>query len=408
MPKGCTFPVKPLKRRLFDKISLVVIANETRLYLDNAATTPLGAAAREAMARAMDGVYGNASSPYALGRQARTVVDEARREVAQLIGANADEIVFTSGGTESDNWALLGVALANLDKASRPERGHFIVSGIEHHAVLEAAGTLRELGFDVDIARCNEFGYIAPDEIERLLRPATLLVSVMAVNNETGAIQLYEVIGLLCKTHGVLFHCDAVQAAGKIPLDVSQWDVDLLSLSAHKIGGPKGVGALYIRRGTPMRALQRGGGQERARRGGTENVTGIAGFGAAAREARENFEANTAHLQTLCDRLESGLREIEGARINGPELQRAAHITNVSLAGSRAETLALNLDLKGIAVGTGSACASGAIEPSHVLQAMGLDDETARASLRISLGVQNTTEEIKEFLGVLKSIVGRR
>jgi cysteine desulfurase len=257
----------------------------------------------------------------------------------------------------------------------------------------------------VEFVRCDENGMVAPDEVARLLQPGTRLVSVMAVNNETGVQQPVEAIGVLCRERGVLFHSDAVQAAGKTAVEAARANADLLTLSAHKIGGPKGAGALYIRRGTTMRALQRGGGQERGRRGGTENVPAIVGFGAAAQSARENLETNAAHLRGLRERLEDGLGEIASARINGVLAPRAPHITSVSFAGARAETLALSLDLQGFAVGTGSACASGAIEPSHVLRAMGLDEETARASLRISLGVQNTREEIDEFLEALKKLV---
>jgi cysteine desulfurase len=328
------------------------------------------------------------------------VVDAARREVALLIGAKDDEIVWTSGGTESDNWALLGVALAHLE-----EKGHFIVSSIEHHAVLEAATTLRELDFEVDLANCDSHGVVCVEEIERLIKPNTRLVSLMAVNNETGVTQPVEEVGALCRERGVLFHCDAVQTAGKVAIDVANWNVDLLSLSAHKINGPKGSGALYIRRGTTMRALQRGGGHERGRRGGTENVAGIVGFGAAAKKARENFEANEKYLRDLHAYMENALLELPGAIINGSEAARAPHITSVCLQGQRAETVAMNLDLRGIAVGTGSACSSGAAKPSHVLRAMGLEEEQARASLRISLGVQNTREEVDGLLDALRALV---
>jgi cysteine desulfurase len=373
-----------------------VISNRTQIYLDNAATTPLAPEALEAMLPYFSQTFGNASSPYAVGREARMAIDRARSEVAQLVGANADEIAITSGGTESDNWALLGVALANIHN-----KGRVIVSSIEHHAVFESASTLRELGFEVAEARCDENGVVSVESVEELLTPSTLLVSVMAVNNETGVIQPIEAIGALCRERGVLLHCDAVQVAGKIAIDVGQWNVDLLTLSSHKINGPKGVGALYIKRGTPMRALQRGGGQERARRGGTENVPAIVGFGVAAKAARENLQTSAEYLYGLRAHLEGGLKNIEGARINGVLAPRAPHITNVSFPNKRAETLALKLDLEGFAVGTGSACASGAIEPSHVLRAMGLDEETARASLRISLGKQNSREEIDRFLMAL-------
>ena len=376
--------------------------NRTRIYFDHAATTPLLPAAREAMEPFWSETYGNASSPYATSRVARMALDGARVEVAKLVGAHPDEIVWTGGGTEADNWALLGVAFANLEK-----RGHFIVSQIEHHAVLEPAQTLCELGFDVDFARPNSQGVVEPDEIERLLRPDTLLVSVMSLNNEVGALQPVAAIAKLCREHNVLFHCDATQSAGKEPLDVdfalqngADGGADLLTLSAHKIGGPKGVGALYIRRGTRMKPLLRGGAQERGRRAGTENVPGIAGFGAAASWARENLAANSAHLESLRARFENGLRAL-GAEIIAQSAPRGPHISAFIIAGKRAESLALSLDLRGIAVGTGSACASGALEPSHVLGAMGYDAKAAKSALRVSFGRENTAEEVDEVLSVL-------
>lgn len=385
--------------------------NRTQIYFDNAATTPLLPAARAAMEPFWAQTYGNASSPYATSRVARMALDGARVEVAKLVGAHPDEIVWTGGGTESDNWALLGVAFANLEK-----RGHFIVSQIEHHAVLEPAQTLRELGFEVEFARPNSDGVVEPAEIERLLRPDTLLVSVMSLNNEVGALQPVGQIAGLCHERGVLFHCDATQSAGKEPLDVdfalenggdgiSSGGADLLTLSAHKIGGPKGVGALYIRRGTRMKPLLRGGAQERGRRAGTENVPGIAGFGAAATLARENLAANSAHLETLRARFESGLGEL-GAQIIAENAPRGPHISAFILAGQRAESLALSLDLRGIAVGTGSACASGALEPSHVLGAMGYDATAAKSALRVSFGRENTAAEVDEVLGALQAARG--
>ena len=376
--------------------------NRTHIYFDNAATTPLSPVAKAAMAPFWDEIYGNASSPYATSRAARMALDGARIEVAKLIGANADEIAWTGGGTESDNWALLGVAFANLEK-----RGHFIVSSIEHHAVLEVAGTLCELGFEVDFARANSDGVIEPTEIARLLRPDTLLASVMSANNETGAIQPVAAIAKVCRENGTLFHCDATQSAGKTDLDVdfaSEFGADLLTLSAHKIGGPKGVGALYIRRGTRMKPLLRGGAQERGRRAGTENVPGIAGFGAAATAARANLEENAAHLETLRNRLENGLLELGNIEMIARNAPRAPHISSFIVQNVRAESLALNLDLQGFAVGTGSACASGALEPSHVLAAMGYDAKAAKSALRVSFGSQNTLAEVEEFLGVLGNL----
>jgi cysteine desulfurase len=375
--------------------------NHTRLYFDNAATTPLLEAARLAMQPHLENEWGNASSPYALGRNARMAVDRARAQVACLIGAYPDEIAFTSGGTESDNWALLGVALAHWNTPKR----HVILSAIEHHAVLETGDTLRELGFEVEHAPVDDNGVCQPQSIENLIRPETVLISVMAVNNETGVCQPIEEIAVIARANNIALHCDAVQMAGKMPLDVTTSGADLLTLSAHKIGGPKGAGALWIRRGQKSKALLRGGGQERGRRAGTENVAAIAGFGAAAQIARENLESNTAHLSQLHERLENGLLLLPQARISGAGAQRAPHITNVSLSGIRAESLALNLDLRGIAIGTGSACASGALEPSHVLGAMGLGREEAKASLRISLSPQNTQEEVDELLQVLSELI---
>lgn len=374
--------------------------NQTRIYFDNAATTPLSQTALNAMEPFWASTFGNASSPYAVSRNARSALDAARSQVAALIGAHADEIVWTSGGTESDNWALLGVALAHLET-----RGQILVSSIEHHAVLEAAQTVCDLGFGVELIPVDEEGRVEPQTVAQMLRSDTLLVSMMHVNNETGVVQPIGSVGKECRARGVLLHCDAVQAAGKMPLDVNESNVDLMSLSAHKLGGPKGVGALYIRRGTRMKPLLRGGAQERGRRAGTENVPAIVGFGAVAQQARENMEGNAAYLSSLHQRLEHGLTQLEGARINGSGTQRAPHITNVSLHGQRAELLALNLDLQGFAVGTGSACASGALEPSHVLAAMGRDRETARASLRISLGLQNTIAEVDEFLAALAKLL---
>lgn len=373
---------------------------KTRVYLDNAATTPLCDAAQNALREYSQGLVGNASSPYEAGRGARMAIDEARAQVADLIGAAPDEIVFTSGGTESDNWALLGMALQNIEN-----RGHVIVSQIEHHAVLEAAATLADLGFQISFARPDSDGVVAPDEVARLLRDDTLLVSLMLCNNETGAMQPVVEVGKIACERGVLFHTDAVQAAGKIELDVRVLAPDFLTLSAHKFGGARGAGALYVRRGAKLYPLLRGGGQERGRRAGTENVAAIAAMGAAAETAQREREAVASHLEKLRAYLESGLRNL-GAQINAEGAPRAPHIANAAFAGMRAESLALRLDLMGFAVGTGSACASGAIEPSHVLAAMGRSTEEARAALRISLGAQNTRIEVDELLCALKEIRG--
>jgi cysteine desulfurase len=344
-------------------------------------------------------VFGNASSPYAVSRQARMALDEARTHVARLIGAHSDEIVWTSGGTESDNWALLGVALAHL-----PQKGHFVISAIEHHAVLEAASTLRELGFSVDFAEPNRQGVVEAESIEALLRADTHLVSLMSANNETGVLQPLPRVAALCRQRGVPLHVDATQSAGKMPLDVDfgEGGADLMTISAHKLGGPKGVGALYIRRGTRMRPLQRGGAQERGRRAGTENVPAIVGFGVAAQAARQELEEHFAALPALRERLEERLIKSEKVALVGAGAERAPHISSFIVQGVRAESLALQLDLLGFAVGTGSACASGALEPSHVLAAMGYSADEARSALRVSFGRQNTREEVDEFIKVLE------
>lgn len=375
-----------------------MLQTTTQIYFDNAATTPLCDEARLAMEPYWSGIFGNASSPYAISRAARGAVDAARQQVAELINAHSDEIVFTSGGTESDNWALLGTALAHLDAG----KNHLILSAIEHPAIGEVAHTLRQIGCEVDVARCDGNGVVQPEEMERQLRKNTLLVSLMTVNNETGVVQPVEEIAALLKERDVLLHSDAVQAAGKIFLDMEKLKVDLMSLSAHKIRGPKGAGALYVRRNTRMQSLLRGGPQERGRRAGTENIPAIAGFGAAAELAYKNLDQNRAHLENLRATLENELELMDGIVIHGKSAARAPHICNFSLPGRRAESVVLNLDLQGFAVGTGSACASGALHPSHVLEAMDVPLETAQRSLRVSFGVQNTLEEVRQFVAALK------
>jgi cysteine desulfurase len=376
-----------------------MLQTTTHIYFDNAATTPLCAEARVAMEPFWDNIFGNASSPYAISRAARGAVDAARHHVANLIGAHPDEIVFTSGGTESDNWALLGTALAQTS-----DKNHVIISAIEHPAIGEVTQTLRRIGCEIDIARCDGNGMVQPDEIERLLRKSTFLVSLMMVNNETGVLQPIPKIAALLNERKVLLHTDAVQAAGKVLLDVDQTGVDLMSLSGHKIRGPKGCGALYVRRNTPMQSLLRGGPQERGRRAGTENIPAIVGFGAAAASAKSKLPENAAHLQQLRDYLETELSAMEGVCIHGQHAPRAPHICNFALPRRRAESVVLNLDLQGFAVGTGSACASGALHPSHVLEAMNVPLEVAQNSLRVSFGAQNTREEVQRFVEAIKGL----
>lgn len=382
------------------------MSQQTRIYLDHAAATPLLPMARAAMEPLWTRDFGNASSPYATARAAKMHLDRARGELALLIGAHADEITWTSGGTESDNWALLGVALQCL---ARGESGHFIISAVEHHAVLEAAETVQMLGFAVDFARSDGEGVVQPQEIRALLRADTRLVSLMHVNNETGVIQPISATASVVHEHsGALLHTDAVQSIGKIEVNLEALGVDLATVSGHKFGGPKGAGALWVKRGVRLHPLLRGGAQERGRRAGTENAPAITGVGAAAAEAREALDTRSDALRQLRRQLETGLQAIPGARINGAQAPRAPHITNVSLAGQRAESLALGLDLRGIAVGTGSACASGALEPSHVLAAMGRSAAEARASLRVSLGGGNTAGDIDEFLDALRHLCSRK
>ncbi len=375
--------------------------NRTRIYFDHAATTPLLDEVRAAMEPFWTHWFGNASSPYAVSRHARGAIDTSRQQVARLIGAHPDEIVFTSGGTESDNWALLGVALAQLPQG----RNRVVMSAIEHDAVLETAELLRELGCEIVIAPVDKDGVCELEALRELVDEKTAVVSIMAVNNETGVIQEMETLAQVLAGTGAMLHCDAVQAAGKIKISAHEWGLDLMSLSAHKVGGPKGVGALWIKRGTPMRALLRGGGQERGRRAGTENVPGIVGFGAACAIAKRDLETNRAALFELREHLENGLAAMKGVEIHGVGSARAPHVVNFSLSNCRGESLALRLDLAGFAVGTGSACSSGAIEPSHVLRAMGVEKKLAKASLRVSLGVTNTRAEIDELLSELKEIV---
>jgi len=384
----------------------ILMAQQTRIYLDHAAATPLLAVARIAMEPLWSQDFGNASSPYATARAAKMHLDRARADLSLLIGCHADEITWTSGGTESDNWALLGVALQCMEKG---EQGHFVISSIEHHAVFETAETLRTLGFEIDFARCNGEGVVEPGEISRLLRPDTRLVSLMHVNNETGAIQPIQAAALAVHVGcDALFHTDAVQSTGKVNLNIEALGVDLATISGHKFGGPKGAGALWVKRGVRLHPLLRGGAQERGRRAGTENAPAIAGTGAAAVEVRDTLGTRSNALWQMRERLETGLRSIEGARINSSGAMRAPHITNVSMAGQRAESLALGLDLRGIAVGTGSSCASGALAPSHVLAAMGRSADEARASLRVSLGHTNTSREIDEFLEALRQLCHRK
>ena len=359
-----------------------------RIYLDHNATTPLDPQVLEAMVAILREDFGNASSLHWFGQRARAAVEEARALVAALVGAAPGEIVFTGSGTEADNMALRGV----LGRAREPRRT-LLITAIEHHAILNTGRALSEEGVPVCTVRAGEDGRIDLDDLGAKVDERTALVSVMLANNETGVLQPVAEAARRARERGALVHCDAVQGAGKVPVDVRELDVDLLTLSAHKIGGPKGVGALYVRRGTVLRALLRGGAQERNRRAGTENVAGIVGFGAAATLARERLPGERARLGPLRDRFEERLLATSGARRNGGE-PRVANTTNVSFEGTEAESLLMALDLAGIAVSTGAACAAGATEPSHVLRAMGLPPERVQASLRFSLGRGTTAADL--------------
>ena len=360
----------------------------SRIYLDHNATTPLDPRVIDAMIPVLRDGFGNPSSLHWFGQQARAAVDTAREQVAALIGASPGEIVFTGSGTEADNMALRGAAAA-----AREPRRKVVYSTIEHHAVMNTAKALAEEGVPVEAARTGADGRLDLDDLRARVDERTALVAAMLANNETGVVEPVAEVVRIARERGALVHCDAVQAAGKIPVDVRALDVDTLALSAHKIYGPKGVGALYVKRGTRLKAFVRGGSQERNRRAGTENVAGIVGLGRAAQLAREELRTESDRLSGLRDRLEVLLLAIPGAQRNG-EGPRVPNTANVSFAGAEAESLVMALDLAGLAVSTGAACAAGAVEPSHVLRAMGLPLERVQASLRFSLGRGTTPEHV--------------
>lgn len=381
------------------------------IYLDHAATTPTDPSVVQAMLPYFSANYGNPSSIYRVGQLARTGLDRARQAVASVLGSRTSEIVFTSGATESNNLALKGIAwaarLANLTNAQPP---HVITSAIEHHAVLHAAQALEAQGFAVTYLSCDERGIIDPAAVHTAIRPETCLISVMYANNEVGAIQAIAEIAAIARQAGVPIHTDAVQAAGTLPLDVQTLGVDLLSLSAHKFYGPKGVGLLYVRKGTPMRYQQDGGGQESGRRGGTENVPLIVGMGEALTRATASLEAYNQHTTALRDLLWERIQDdIPDVRLNGPEpgIERLANNLNINIRGIQGETVLLALDMEGVEASAGSACTTGNSEPSHVLLAMGLSEAETRSSLRLTVGRGNTVDEINDSADALREVVVR-
>ena len=374
-----------------------------RIYLDNNATTPLAPEVFEAMKLHMLEDYGNASSIHWFGQQAKSAVEKARQQVAKLLNARPGEVIFTSGGTEADNAALFGIV-----QGARTAKPHVISTGMEHHAVLNSVQVLEKQGVSVTYVGVGASGVIDPEDVRRALRPETVLISIMHANNEIGTIQPLEAIGAIAREHDIYFHTDAVQAVGKIPVDVEKYSIDLLSLSAHKLNGPKGVGAMYIRRGTILKPLLYGGHHERDRRPGTENVPGIVGLGMAAELAAAHLEDYGLRVASLRDRLEGGVLElVPQVSINGDPERRIPNTSNLCFDCVEGEGFVIAMDLRGIACSTGAACSSGSIEPSHVLSAIGRTPDQARSSVRLSLGRYTTDDDIDTTLSILPAVVER-
>lgn len=370
-----------------------------RVYFDNNATTPVVPEVLEAMRPYFGEHFGNASSIHHHGQETRAAVERAREAVAALLGCRASEIVFTSGGTEGDNLAIFGVVSAG---------DHIIASTIEHHAVLNAGKRLQAVGCEVTWVPVDGRGLVDPADVRSALRPNTRLISIMMANNETGVLQPVEELGRIAAEADIYFHTDAVQAAGKIPIDVGKIRCDLLSISGHKMHAPQGVGALYVRKRTPLQPMIYGGSHERSRRAGTENVPGIVALGRAAELARRGLESGADRaMSTIRDRLERELLKLDAVGVNGEGVPRVPNTTNLFFDHIEGESLVIALDLKGLAVSTGAACSSGAIEPSHVLTAMGLPSDRARASIRFSLGKQNTAEDVEFALNLIPETVAR-
>lgn len=373
------------------------------VYADNAATTPVSKTVLEAMLPFYCELYGNPSSLYSVGRTSKKAVETAREDIAKCLNAEPSEIFFTSGGSEADNWAIKGAAYELAKKGKK----HIITSKFEHHAVLHSVEALEKQGFSITYLDVHEDGIVRPAELEAAIREDTALVTIMYANNEIGTIQPIAQLGEICKKHHVLFHTDAVQAVGNVAIDVKAQNIDMLSLTAHKLHGPKGCGALYVRKGVKLQNLVDGGAQERSRRAGTENVAGIVGLSTAMKEACSSMEERNARVTKMRDRLIAGASKIERSRLNGDPVQRLPGNFNMCFEGIEGESLLLMLDLKGICGSSGSACTSGSLDPSHVLLAIGLPHEIAHGSLRLSLSDQNTEEDVDYILEVLPQIVSR-
>ena len=372
-----------------------------RIYADNAATTKISQTAMKAMISAMENSYGNPSSIHQIGMAANDALQTAREQIARCLGCMPKEIFFTSGGTESDNQAIVSAAMLGAKQNKR----HIISTAFEHHAVLHTLRRLKEQGFEIQLLDVGAEGNITAAQVEDAIRPDTCLVTVMFANNEIGSVLPIAEIGEVCRAHGVLFHTDAVQAAGHIPVNVREQNIDMLSLSAHKFHGPRGIGALYVKRGIELISLMEGGGQERGKRPGTENLPAIMGMAAALKEECTLMEQNEAKVTAMRDRLIQGLSQIPYSILNGSREKRLPGNVNFCFEGVSGESLLLLLDSRGICASSGSACASGALDPSHVLLSLGLAPEIAQGSLRISLDISNTEEEIDYMLEVIPQVV---
>lgn len=373
------------------------------IYADNAATTSVSKKVLEAMMPYLTEYYGNPSSLYSISNIPKKAIETAREDIAKCFNATSREIYFLSGGSEADNWAVKCGAALGKKKGKK----HIITTAFEHHAILHSVEAMKKQGFEVTYLDVHEDGLVRVDELEAAIREDTALVTIMYANNEIGTIQPIKEIGAVCKKHGVLFHTDAVQAAGNVHIDVAEQNIDMLSISAHKFHGPKGIGAIYVRKGIVLQNLIDGGAQERNKRAGTENVAGIVGMATALCEACATMDEKTKRLTAMRNRLAEGLSKIERSRINGDMTHRLAGNLNMCFEGIEGESLLLSLDLKGVAASSGSACTSGSLDPSHVLLAIGLPHEIAHGSLRLSLSDDNTEEEIDYILETIPQIVKR-